>query len=189
MISVRRRALLMLALAAQSYLFGPLALAAAAAPAPIDTELPRARLAGAGTFRYFGMQIYDAQFWVGANGYRATAPRAEKFALDLRYARSLNGKKIATASTDEMKKLGLGTPEQHADWQARMERIFPDVQEGTRITGIYLPEQGARFYRDGKLLGEIADPAFGYAFFAIWLDPKTTGGPLREALLADAGPR
>ncbi|MBC7416261.1 MAG: chalcone isomerase family protein [Herminiimonas sp.] len=165
------------------------AVAGPAAPAPIDTEVPRARLAGAGTFRYFGLQIYDAQFWVGPNGYRATAPRAERFALDLHYTRSLNGKKIATASTDEMKKLGLGTAVQHADWQARMEKIFPDVKEGTRITGIYLPDEGARFYRDGKPLGEIGDPAFGHAFFAIWLDPKTTGGALREALLADAGPQ
>ncbi len=189
MISAVRRALLVLVLTAPSYVTISQALAATAAPVPIDTELPRARLAGAGTFRYFGMQIYDAQFWVTANGYRPAAPKAEKFALDLRYSRSLNGKKIATASTDEMKKLGLGSVEQRADWQLKMERIFPDVQEGTRITGIYLPEEGARFYRDGKLLGEIADPAFGHAFFAIWLDPKTTGGALRDALLADAGPR
>lgn len=187
--NVLRRALLLLALTGPALLLLAPSMAAPVAPSPIDIELPRARLAGASTFRYFGMQIYDAQFWVGANGYRATAPKAEKFALDLRYARSINGKKIATASTDEMKKLGLGTPEQRLDWQARMERIFPDVQEGTRITGIYLPDEGARFYRDGKLLGEIADPAFGYAFFAIWLDPKTTGGSLREALLADASPR
>ena len=55
-------------------------------------------------------------------------------------------------------------------------------------TGVYLPGQGARFYRDGKLLGEILDPEFGHAFFAIWLDPKTTGGKLREALLANATP-
>ena len=184
-----RRTFVTLTLTVLACLALPQVFAATAAPAPVDTELPGARLAGSGTFKYFGLQIYDAQFWVGANGYRAAAPKAEKFALDLRYARSLNGKKIATASTDEIKKLGLGTPEQRADWQARMEKIFPDVQEGTRITGIYLPEEGARFYRDGKLIGEIADPAFGYAFFAIWLDPKTTGAALREALLANAGPR
>jgi hypothetical protein len=157
-------------------------------PAHVEAELPKARLAGAGNFRYFGLNIYDAQFWVGPNGYRPAAPKAEKFALDLRYARSLDGKKIAASSADEMKKLGLGSAQQRADWQAKMEKIFPDVQEGTRITGVYLPNQGARFYRDGKPLGEILDPEFGYAFFAIWLDPKTTGGKLRDALLADAAP-
>jgi hypothetical protein len=160
-----------------------------AAPAWLEAELPKARLAGSGNFRYFGMNIYDADFWVGQNGYRSSAPTAEKFALDLRYARALVGKRIASSSADEMKKLGLGTPEQRAVWLAKMEALFPDVQEGTRITGLYLPQHGARFYRDGKLLGEIADPEFGVAFFAIWLDPKTTAGKLREALLADAAPR
>ena len=170
---------------------GGLALATSARTAPgwLEAEVPKARLAGAGNFRYFGMSIYDADFWVGPNGYRTTAPTAERFALDLRYARALVGKRIASSSADEMKKLGLGTAEQRATWQTKMEALFPDVQEGTRITGIYLPQHGARFYRDGKLLGEIADPEFGVAFFAIWLDPKTTGGKLREALLADAAPR
>lgn len=163
--------------------------AAPAAPPHIAAEIAQARLAGAGNFRYFGMNIYDAQFWVGPAGFRTTAPTAEKFALDLRYARSLVGSKIAASSADEMKKLGLGSATQRDAWQARMEALFPDVTEGTRITGVYLPNQGARFYRDGKLLGDILDPAFGAAFFAIWLDPKTTGGKLREALLADAAPR
>ena len=167
----------------------PVVAGAAVAPLHIEADMPGARLSGAGSFRYFGLHIYDAEFWVSPNGYRAAAPKAEKFALDLRYARSLVGKKIAVSSADEMKKLGLGTPEQRNDWQARMEKIFPDVQEGTRITGIYLPGQGARFYRDGKPLGDILDPEFGHAFFAIWLDPKTTGGKLRDALLANPVPR
>lgn len=158
-------------------------------PSEIATDIADARLAGAGTFRYFGLHIYDARFWVGAGGYRASAVRAEKFALELRYARALAGIKIAERSADEMKKLGLGSSAQRADWLARMEKIFPDVQEGSRITGVYLPAQGARFYRDGKPIGEVADPEFAHAFFAIWLDPRTTGGPLREALLSEAAPR
>ncbi len=172
-------------LAAATIAFG----ARAAPPAHIAAELPQARLAGSGTFRYFGLHIYDATLWVGPNGYRAAASTAEKFALDLRYARAFLGKRIASRSTDEMEKLKLGTLAQRAQWDAKMTAIFPDVVEGTHITGVYLPNEGARFYRDGKLLGEILDPEFGHAFFAIWLDPKTTGGPLREALLADAAPR
>ena len=186
---MRMLAVLLLACGAWSMHAVARAAEAVTPPAQVEAELPKARLAGAGNFRYFGLNIYDAQFWVGPNGYRAAAPKAEKFALDLRYARSLNGKKIAVSSAEEMKKLSLGSVQQRADWQAKMEKIFPDVQEGTRITGVYLPNQGARFYRDGKPIGEILDPEFGYAFFAIWLDPKTTGGKLRDALLADAAPR
>ncbi|GAC1409118.1 MAG: chalcone isomerase family protein [Burkholderiaceae bacterium] len=157
-------------------------------PPQINAELPQARLAGAGNFRYYGLHIYDAQFWVGARGYRPAAMCAEKFALDLRYARFLVGRKIAESSAKEMEKLGLGSEQQRRSWQMRMEQLFPDVQEGTHITGVYVPNHGARFYVNGKLLGDIADPEFGCAFFAIWLDPKTTARSLRDALLAGAAP-
>ena len=159
-----------------------------ATPQPIQSEIAGAHLAGHGTFRYFGMKIYDAQLWVGPKGYDAAAPTAAPLALDLNYSRALVGKKIAESSRDEMKKLNLGTAAQRAAWLTKMEAIFPDVQEGTHITGIYLPSFGAKFFLNGKPLGEIADPEFGHAFFAIWLDPHTTGGKLRDALLADAAP-
>lgn len=161
----------------------------AAAPPQIQADIPSARLAGHGTFRWFGLAIYDAQLWVGERGYNPDSPSAAPLALDLKYDRALVGKKIAESSRDEMQKLGLGSAEQRASWLAKMLAIFPDVQDGTHITGVYLPQFGAKFYLDGKALGEIADPEFGKAFFAIWLDPRTTGGKLREALLSDAAVR
>ena len=35
-----------------------------------------------------------------------------------------------------------------------------------------------------RFLGEIADPEFGRAFFAIWLDPRTSAPQLRANLLS-----
>lgn len=159
------------------------------APAHINKELAPAYLAGSGSFRWFGLKIYDAQLWVGAQGYQSDAPEAHKFALDLRYARKLQGRKIAEGSRDQMQKLGMGTTQQRADWQNKMEQIFPDVSDATHLTGVYLPQAGARFYLDGKVIGEITDPAFAQAFFAIWLDPRTTAPQLRTALLAEAAAR
>ena len=158
----------------------------AAAPSQIQVESPGARLAGHGTFRWYGLAIYDAQLWVDEKGYNPASPTAAPLALDLKYDRALVGKKIAESSRDEMQKLALGSAEQRANWLAKMLAIFPDVQDGTHITGVYLPQFGAKFYLDGKALGEIADPEFGKAFFAIWLDPRTTGSKLRAALLSDA---
>lgn len=160
-----------------------------AAPAHIQRELAPAYLSGQGSFRWFGLKIYDAQLWVGEQGYNSAMPERSKFALDLRYARSLQGRKIAEASRDEIQKLGLGNTQQLAEWQSRMEQIFPDVIEGTHLTGVYLPNSGARFYLDGKTIGEIMDPAFAQAFFSIWLAPKTTAPQLRTALLAGAAAR
>ncbi|MEC5215077.1 hypothetical protein RCH09_000007 [Actimicrobium sp. GrIS 1.19] len=166
-----------------------LAVSALAAPAHIEMEIPAARLSGEGTFRWFGLHIYDAQLWVGKRGYDAAQPEAAPLALDLQYARALNGRKIAESSRDQLDKLQIGSAQQRAEWLEKMAALFPDVQAGTHITGVFLPGLGARFYLDGKRLGEIADPAFARGFFAIWLDPKTTAPHLRKALLPDAPAR
>jgi hypothetical protein len=157
-------------------------------PAPVENvnEIGNARLAGQGSYRWFGLKIYEAQLWVGDLGYRTDDPESAKFALSLTYARDLYGKQIARTSMDEIGKLGFGSREQHEDWLKRMEELFPDVHEGSRISGIYLPGQGARFYLDGNMLGEIADPEFARAFFAIWLDPRTSAPSLRNSLLISA---
>lgn len=155
-------------------------------PAHIQNEISDARLAGQGNFRWFGFKIYDAELWVGDQGYRPDAPESAKFALSLTYARDLYGKRIARTSIDEISKLGYGTSEQREVWLTRMEALFPDVHEGTRISGVYLPDRGARFYLNGNLLGEIADRDFARAFFAIWLDPRTSASSLRNSLLSSA---
>jgi hypothetical protein len=160
--------------------------AAAAAPAHIDEQLGgHARLAGAGPYTWFGLRIYDAELWVGEQGYRPGAP----FVLELRYARKLDGARIARASFDEMAKIGAGTVDQRLAWLARMKEIFPDVKEGTRISGVNLAAGGARFYLDGKPLASVPDPDFARAFFAIWLDPATSAPGLRSALLKDGAAR
>ncbi len=158
-------------------------------PLHIQNEVQQARLAGQGSFRWFGLKIYDAQLWVGDQGVVANTPLTEKLVLDLRYARSLQGTKIAAASQEEMQKLGFGTAQQRANWQSSMEKLFPDVKNGTHLSGVYLPDEGARFYLNGRLIGEIRDAEFGRAFFAIWLDAGTSAPSLRKALLADAAPR
>lgn len=155
---------------------------AANIPAHIQQELPDARLSGQGTFRWYGLKIYDATLWVGESGYQNNSA---KFILNLSYARELYGEKIAKASIDEIRELGIGSGEQQQAWLGKMKAIFPDVKEGSQISGVYLPGQAARFYLDGKLLGEINDAEFARAFFAIWLDPRTSASGLRKQLLAN----
>jgi hypothetical protein len=155
-------------------------------PAPIAQEIADARLIGAGQFRWFGFKVYDAQLWAGKNGFQPSKPNTEKFALDFRYALSLQGKKIAESGIKEIEKLGFGTPQQRQQWLHGMEGCFPDVEAGTHLTGIYEPGIGASFYRDGKKTCDIADTEFATAFFDIWLDPRTTASRLREELLAHA---
>lgn len=164
---------------------------AVAAPPPfVNVDVPEARLAGEGDFTWFGMRIYRAQLWVGAQGYQGAASATAPFVLELRYARSLDGKKIAEASYEQMQKIGAGTEAQRLAWLASMQRIFPDVKEGQRIAGAYRAgiAPGVRFYLDGKVLADVNDSDFARAFFAIWLSPESTAPKLRAALLQSAAP-
>lgn len=64
-----------------------------------------------------------------------------------------------------------------------MQRTFPNVAQGDRLTGVFVPKVGTRFFFNSRLIAEINDPAFGDAFFAIWLDEGTKRPDLRRALL------
>ena len=145
---------------------------------------------GNGTFRWFGLKIYDAHLWTTAKASfnSDAAPNlanlfAQPFALRLTYARSLKGVRIAESSAEELARLQLGTPAQRAQWLQRMTALFPDVEENDAITGLYLPGVGAKFYFNQQPLGIIEDDAFARAFFAIWLDARTRAPDLRAALL------
>ncbi len=164
--------------------------AAAAPPAFVAADVPEARLAGEGEYTWFGMRIYQAQLWVGPLGYQGAASETAPFVLELRYARALDGKKIAEASYEQMQKIGAGTPAQRLAWLATMQRIFPDVRQDQRIAGVYRAgiAPGVRFYLDGKVLADVPDGDFARAFFAIWLSPSSTAPKLRAALLQSAAP-
>ena len=169
-------------------------LAATAAPATppafVSIDVPDARLAGEGEFTRFGMRIYQAQLWVGPLGYQDAMPETAPFVLELRYARALDGSKIADASVEQMQKIGAGTPQQRQAWLATMQRIFPDVKEGQRLAAAWRAgvSPGVRFYLDGKVLADVPDGDFARAFFAIWLSPASTAPKLRSALLRGASP-
>jgi hypothetical protein len=148
-------------------------------PAAVAALAPAARPLGGGEMRAFGLRIYDGWYWAGADAFSLAQP----FALDLHYHRSLDGARIAQRSVEEIARLGYGTAEERARWGEAMKAIFPAVGPGDRLTGVNLPAVGARFFHNGQPIGEVADPSFAQAFFAIWLDPRTSRPDFRERLL------
>ncbi len=157
------------------------------APAAVRAALAQARLQGQGVLRWFGLKIYEARLWTGGESLDPARYEQAAFALDLRYARALDGAAIAQASHKEITRLGFGSAEQRAAWLDAMHRIFPDVTDGDRITGVHHPERGVAFYRNDVPIGRIDAPGFGHAFFAIWLDRRTVAPDVRNALLGLAG--
>lgn len=161
---------------------------AAAVPAPSAPSIPAGwRLAGSGTFRWWGLAVYDAALWV-APGFAADAPERSAFVLELHYRRALAGADIAQRSLQEMRRLDPLTAEQAQRWLAAMQTAFPDVRAGDRLAGWYRPGQGATFYANGRLTAEVADAEFARRFFAIWLSARSAAPELRAALLGLASP-
>ena len=152
-------------------------------PEYVTAALPEATLIGGAPMRWFGLKIYDARLWANKKTLQANTWSSQPLMLELVYARQLAGEKIALRSIEEMKHLGIGSPSQHASWLEAMKRIFPNVESGMQLTGLYQPGQATRFYRNGTQIGEISDPDFGPAFFAIWLHPRSSAPELRAALL------
>jgi hypothetical protein len=168
--------------------------AAEADPGLLRAALGEPREVGRGTLRFLGMRVYEAILWT-AGAPRAVAPESlmppfdRDFALELVYAMSLSGARVAERSDQEIgRQPDRGSAAERANWLARMRAIFPDVRAGDRITGIYRVGGPTRFLLNDKPLGEVDDPAFGRAFFGIWLDSRTSEPALREALLRGLAP-
>ncbi len=156
---------------------------AGAVSEPEKLPAPPARYAlqpvGQGSLTWFGLRVYDAALWAPNGALDFSRP----FALVVRYARALDGESIAERSIEEIERLGAGSPAQRRAWAALLRSAIPDVEAGDQITGVHRPGKGARFYLNGRLLGELDDPAFSRAFFSIWLDPRTSAPELRAALI------
>jgi hypothetical protein len=146
-----------------------------------QAALPNAHLLGAGDFRKFGFLVYTARLYTPASHLDETAP----FALELTYHRSIKGDALVDASISEIKRIQGSTvsAEQLQRWREQMQRSFVDVEEGSQLTGVFLPGQGAQFYVGDQLKSEIKDQAYAKAFFAIWLDPRSRDPDLRAQLL------
>lgn len=149
------------------------------AQAQWQASMPGARLIGSGNFTWFGFTVYTARLWSPAQRVDFSQP----FVLELTYRRDISRDTLVQASLDEMRRVADVDAQTLAGWEDDLRLAFPNVKAGQRIAGEYRPGQGGRFYLDGQLRQEIADPEFAKAFFAIWLDSDTRSPELRRDLL------
>ena len=158
--------------------FASLAMPALASE-PVRQSIPGAQLVGEGRLTFAFWDVYDAALYAPQGTLRDDAPHA----LTIRYLREIAGVKIADRSVQEIRSLGFADEEKLARWQVQMEKIFPDVKEGTVLTAIFIPEQKTIFYSGNSKIGEVRDAEFTQWFAAIWLDENTSEPALRAKLL------
>ena len=153
-----------------------------APPAEVADAAASLRLLGRGTLRFFGLLVYEARLWVGAD-FAPQSFEGHAFALELEYARKLDGAAIAQRSVVEMRRSGSVNDNQAQSWQAAMTRAFPNIVPGDRLTGVHIPGEATRFFHNGRPTSAVADPMFARAFFGIWLAATTSEPELRRKLI------
>lgn len=134
---------------------------------------------GEARLRVLLWHVYDAALW--SDDYRWSPDTT--FALDLRYGMEVKGADITARSLEEMRKLGFTDKARLARWEQAMGRIFPDIRAGDRLVGLSVAGRETRFYGEGGLIGVVPDAEFTRAFFAIWLDERTSEPAMRRRLL------
>jgi len=145
----------------------------------IAAHVPAAKKVGEGRMTYMFWDVYDATLYAPQGTWRQDKP----FALQLTYLRKLDGKKIADRSIEGMRAQGVSDEIKMATWHAQMRKIFPNVDNGVSLTGVYAGDGTTIFYQGNTEIGRINDPQFGHAFFDIWLNEKTSAPTLRRQLL------
>lgn len=145
----------------------------------LRTYVPGAQKVGEGRLTYLLWDVYDAALYAPRGKWSHDKP----FALRLSYLRPIKGKKIADRSAEEIRGQGFTDEIKIAAWHAQMKKIFPDVNEGVSLTGVYTQMGETVFYRNNTEIGRIKDPEFSKVFFDIWLNEKTTAPDLRRKLL------
>jgi Chalcone isomerase-like len=148
-------------------------------PVPVAKEHTGLSVRGETLLRVFGFKVYDARLWTQSKAHSYD----DMFALELVYAMGFKGKDIADRSVEEMRKVGIRDEAKLMRWGSEMARIFPDIQKGEALIGVFVPNKEVRFFTREKLIATVADPEFAKAFFDIWLSEKTSEPKLREKLL------
>jgi len=167
-----------LAALALTFAAGP----AAANPAEVGAAIPNAQTVGAAPYRLLGITVFEAELFAPSGDFSWQQP----FALSLTYARSARQTTIINRTISEMSQRGAGSAAQLAPLRQQLERCFPNVARGDRITGVSTAANTARFYVNGARSCQVEWPNFRRHFFGIWLDARGGQAAMSARLRGEA---
>lgn len=133
---------------------------------------------GSGQLRWFGFLIYEATLWAPEGDFR---PGERPYALAIDYRRHISGSKLTQTTIDEFQRFGISSERIHR-WEKHLMQLFPDVEPGDQIIGVAGEEGITTFYFNQQAVGQMDDPDFTSAFFAIWLSENSRTPALRASL-------
>ena len=145
----------------------------------INEYVPNAAKVGEGALSFYFWDVYNASLYAPDANFSKHQP----FALRVEYLMNFSGNDIAEKSIEEIKKQGFKDYTKLKKWKEDLQKLFPNVEDGTVLTGILTEQRNALFYKNGKKIGEIADKELSARFFDIWLGEKTSAPHLRKQLM------
>jgi hypothetical protein len=166
---------------ALTLLGGPSAVASTLPPPVVDQGYAL-RKVGGGELKWLGMSIYDASLWTSSGRYAGFGGN-DTVALSLWYQRAFTRDDLISITETAWRRLGQPDSAQRARWLAELQLAWSDVAPGENVTTVVVPGGPTRFYDQRGRFAQVDDPAFGPAFLAIWLDPRSVVRDLRRQLL------
>jgi hypothetical protein len=140
---------------------------------------PGFQLVGEARLKVLFWPVYDSRLFT-ADGSYYDGKRPVR--LEIEYLRDISSKNLIERTADEWQAQGLNHQRQN-QWLAQLTTLWPDVSRNDVITVELDALDHSTFYRNGEILGSVADPAFSQQFIAIWLSPNTSRPALRRALI------
>jgi hypothetical protein len=150
-----------------------------AAPAEIAGIIKADKPYGEGHMNLLVIKVYNARFWTDADGWSMDAPHA----MEITYGMGFDTSDLVERTIREMKHVDPGLSEVDiARLTPQLNKIYPPVKSGDRLTALYVPGKPIAFFHNGTPTGSI-DNSYAKDFFGLWLLPNTSSPSLRARLL------
>ena len=153
---------------------------AAIRPSEISGVIDAPKPYGTASLTWLFFTAYEASLWTDAPAWSMDAP----FALSVTYRMSFTRDELVERTLEEMKRVAPRLSNAAlARFGAALDRAYPDVEPGDRITALHAPGGPVRFFHNGTMRSQVGDPDFAEPFFGIWLAPQTSEPSVRAGLL------
>lgn len=153
---------------------------AAIRPSEISGVIDAPKPYGTASLTWLFFTAYDASLWTDAPAWSMGAP----FALAVTYKMSFTREELVERTLEEMKRVAPRLS--NADltrFGAALEKAYPNVKSGDRITALHMPGRPVRFFHNGSMTSQVVDSDFAEPFFGVWLSPQTSEPSVRASLL------
>ncbi len=141
--------------------------------------VPDAKQVGQGRLSVLFWDVYDAKLYAPDGTWSQDKP----FMLSLHYFREIKGVDIADRSVQEIRNQGFDDEVKLAAWHTQMKHLFPDVEDGSILSAVFIPGEKIKFFDRHQPIGVVNDAMFVRLFADIWLSEKTSRPDLRRQLL------